>query len=128
PASVCVDSGIILGSLSPGGTWSCSNTHATIVAGTVTGVTAGSDIISYTVSNACATRTTTKVITINPLPDAGTITGSGSICPGSSISLTDTTTGGTWSSANTAIANVSGAGVVTGVTTGVSTILYMVTN
>ncbi len=126
PSSVCVSSSITLTNAVTGGTWSSSNATATVVGGVVTGVTAGIDTIRYSVTNGCGIDTATAIITINPLPNAGTIAGPASVCVGSSITLTDAVTGGTWSSSN-ATATVVG-GVVTGVTAGIDTIRYSVTN
>ncbi|MCK7558362.1 Ig-like domain-containing protein [Chitinophaga sedimenti] len=47
---------------------------------------------------------------------------------GATINLTNTLAGGVWSSSNTAIATVSGTGVVTGIAAGAATITYTVTN
>ena len=111
-----------------GGTWSISNSRATIsVSGVVTGITAGLDTVSYTVINGCGTDIATKIITINPLPDAGTISGPSSVCVGSSITMTDAATGGAWSSSN-ARATITTGGIVTGVTSGIDSIYYTVTN
>ncbi len=63
-----------------------------------------------------------------PLPDAGTVTGVGSIAIGSSSLFTDPVPGGVWSSSSPSIATVSGSGLVTGVSGGNSTISYSVTN
>ncbi len=52
------------------------------------------------------------------------ITGPGNICAGGSITLTDTSAGGIWSSSNPAIATVSASGVVVGLTAGNSIISY----
>jgi hypothetical protein len=56
------------------------------------------------------------------------ITGSDSVGIGSTISLTDSAAGGTWSSSDTSIATISTTGVVSGLDTGMTTITYMVTN
>ena len=126
-SSVCVNATITLADVATGGVWSSSNATATVSGGNVSGVTAGVDTIMYSVTNVCGTATATKIITVNPLPNAGSITGSASgVCVGSTITLTDVVTGGVWSSSN-AIATVTG-GVVTGVTAGTSTIIYTVTN
>ncbi len=61
-------------------------------------------------------------------PIAGTITGSSNTYVGSSIALTNTTPGGTWSSGSTSIASVGSTGIVTGVATGTALISYSVTN
>jgi hypothetical protein len=124
-SSVCVAATTTLTDVTAGGIWSSSNTTATVSTGVVTGVTAGTDTIRYTVTNTCGTAIASKTITINPLPSAGTITGSSSVCIGATTTLTDGTTGGVWSSGSRA--TVLG-GVVTGVSSGVDTIKYAVTN
>ena len=126
-SSVCTGNTTTLTDTATGGLWTATNSHATVVGGLVTGVSAGVDTIRYTVTNTCGTDTATKAITVNASPDAGTISGSGTVCTGSTTTLTDTVTGGTWHSSN-ATASVSPGGVVTGVTTGVDTIRYIVNN
>ena len=72
------------------------------------------------------TMTGSALVTINPvpLPIACPLSGC-QVCAGSSVTVTDPTTGGTWSSSNTAIATVgAGTGVVTGVAQGVLVITY----
>ena len=54
------------------------------------------------------------------------ITGTGTLCSGSTTPLHDATTGGTWTSGTTTIATVSATGVVTGVSSGTSIITYTV--
>ena len=121
---VCVGATTMLGDTLSGGAWSASNGHATVSGGIVTGITPGIDTIIYT--NSCGLASTSRIVTINALPSAGTITGLSSVCAGFTISLTDLATGGIWSAANTN-ATVSG-GTVTGVTAGTDTIKYSVTN
>ncbi len=112
-----------------GGTWSSSNTAvATINAsGVVSGVAAGTATITYSVSaNGCNTSTSTTVI-INALPNAGTISGTTTICAGATTSLiSNGLTGGSWSSSNTAVATVNASGVVSGVAAGTATVTYAV--
>jgi hypothetical protein len=126
PSGVCVGSSITLTDVATGGAWSASNAHATISGGIATGVTAGIDTIMYTVSGSCGTAIARKTITVNPLPNAGTISGASSVCVSSSITLSDGVAGGAWSVSN-AHATVSG-GIVTGATAGIDTIIYSVTN
>ena len=53
------------------------------------------------------------------------ITGPTSLCIGSTVTLHDSTAGGTWSSSNTAVCTIGlSTGVVYGVTPGTSTITY----
>ncbi len=127
PTHVCPGSTITLSDATSGGTWSASNANATVSGlGVVTGVTSGTDVISYSVVASCGTAVATFTVTIDPLPNAGTIVGSTNVCVGSSITLTDAVPGGTWSASN-ANATVSSTGVVTGVTAGAVTISYSVT-
>ena len=116
-----------------GGSWSSNNTAAATVnsvTGLVTGVAAGSATISYTVSGTCGSSVSSANITINPLPNPGIVSGSLTVCAGSTTPYTSTgTIGGGWSSGNSGIATVNSiTGVVTGVTAGSTTINYTVTN
>lgn len=129
-SSLCALATIILSNVVLGGVWSSSNTvSATIgsASGIVNGVATGTTIISYTVSNSCGTAVTTKLVTVNPLPNAGTITGLSTVCVGSTLILTDAIAGGIWSMSN-ANASIGSTGIVTGVTAGIDTVMYSVTN
>jgi gliding motility-associated-like protein len=116
-----------LGSLSPPSTtvapWVSSDvSKATVdVNGLVTGVASGTAVITYTNVNGC---TTTQTVTINSLP---TISGILSVCKGESRQLT-ASSAGTWVSSNVSIANVSSAGLVSGVDSGTVTITFTNTN
>ncbi len=96
------------------GSWSSSNPLiATIVSysGDVTGLTAGTTTISYTLPTGCYA---TLPYTINPLPEP--IGGPNTVCGNATIYLTDFSFGGTWSSSNSSFASIgSGTGIVTGV-------------
>jgi hypothetical protein len=85
----------------------------------VTGVTAGTALISYTIGTGCYT---TAIFTINASPSS--ITGTLSTCVGSPTSLSNATSGGTWSSGSPGVATVNTAGVATGVASGTATITY----
>ena len=105
-----------------GGSWSSSNTSVATVnsSGTVTGVGSGTDTITYAMATGCKVTTT---VTVNPLPKV--IDGPGAVCIYSSITLSDTVTGGLWTSSNSSVASVnSSTGVVSGVATGGATISY----
>ncbi len=67
-------------------------------------------------------------ITVNPLPDAGSISGPSLVCIGSAITLSNTATGGSWVSSNTALATVNTSGIVTGIAAGSPIISYTATN
>ncbi|MGL2967295.1 T9SS type A sorting domain-containing protein [Flavobacterium sp. XGLA_31] len=68
------------------------------------------------------------VFTVNPLPFVDAISGSTTICIGATTALTDTTTGGIWSSSAPGIATVNTDGVVSGLSAGSSIITYTYTN
>ncbi len=127
---VCQSSNITLSTTGTGGSWSSSNTAIATVtsAGVVYGLLGGSAVISYTVPGVCGAGIATSTITVNPLPNAGTISGTTTICQLTSSLLTVSATGGVWSSSNTAVASVSSSGTVYGITSGSAIISYAVTN
>jgi hypothetical protein len=110
-----------------------------LLAGTVSGTgavidfglftTAGTyTVIAYAAVTGCATTMSgSAVVSINPLP---TVTGSAyTVAPAppgpTSITLTGSISGGTWSSSNTSIATVGAStGVVSGISLGTSIISY----
>ena len=112
-----------------GGVWSSSSTAVATISssGLVTAIAAGASIISYTVTGACGTAVATAVFTVGSLPVVSPITGTTTLCIGSTSALYDGTISGVWSSSNTAIAVISGSGIVTGIAAGTATISYKVT-
>lgn len=66
---------------------------------------------------------TTEAITLTA-DEITPITGRDTACMEHTITLTDATPGGTWTSSNPAVATVSSTGVVTGLATGTATISY----
>ncbi len=115
-----------LSNATSGGTWSSSVTAKATVgltSGIVTGVAAGTTNITYRVSTGCISITQ---VTVNAALAA--ITGTTSVCVAQTITLSHATSGGTWSSSNTAKAVVDTAGVVTGVSAGVVYITYTLTS
>ena len=84
---------------------------------------------TVTSSGVVATASGSVVITVNPLPSTGTITGASSVCVGSTVTLSDVVSSGTWSSSNTSFATVgSTTGIVSGIANGTVTINYTLTN
>lgn len=121
---VCVGFTTALSGTAGAGTWSSGNTAVATVgsaSGIVTGKAAGTATITYTLG-ACGTATT--IVTVNPLP--APIIGNPNVCiGGNTTTLSDATTGGTWSSLNGSVATVNPAtGVVTSVAFGTAPILY----
>ena len=123
--SVCSGSVISLSDASSSGTWSSNNTSVASVntaTGVVTGVGAGSATISYSDGGFGCFATTT--ITVNTSPSV--VSGVNALCAGTNATLSDAFAGGIWSSDNTAVATISGAGVVYGVSTGTANISYTI--
>ena len=124
PTRVCVGQTIALSDAIPGGTWTSNYvTMATVGAttGIVTGVAsvATAPTISYTLSNGCRSTYAVTVYALSPI--AGTST----LCQSMSLTLTDGTAGGTWSTSDATIALGSTTGLVNGLTPGSATITYL---
>jgi uncharacterized protein YjdB len=131
PSFACMGSTITLTNTVTGGVWSTNNPAiATIdTNGVLTPVDAGFVVVHYTFTNFCGTADTTDTVHVNPLPVAGFISNPvAALCVGQSVTLTDTTSGGVWSTSAPAILTVTSAGVVTGLTSGTGVISYTVTN
>lgn len=128
-STICVGSTIGLSDTTPGGIWSCGTGIASVSSsGTVSAIVAGIAIISYTTTNSCGSNTATGMVTIDPMPQAGTITSTASLCAGSVIALSSTSPGGGWLAGGSGIITLSSAGVVTGVAEGTATVSYIVSN
>lgn len=122
PSQVCAGQTISLADATPGGTWSSGTTTVAGIsaAGVLSGVAAGTTLVSYTLANGC--RATT-IVTVNPVPPS--ITGSTNLCPSTSVTLSNTMIGGTWSSTYTSVVAVDAAmGVVSGLTSGMAVVTY----
>lgn len=123
-ANVCVGSATSLSNASTGGVWSSGSTSVASIdatSGTLTGVNAGTAIVTYQFAVTGCRRTT--VATVNALP--GIIGGTASTCPGASTLLTNAMFGGTWSSSDATIAAIGSAtGLVTGGVSGTVNVTY----
>ena len=130
PSGVCLGSAITLTDAVTGGVWSSSNPSTATVSttGVVTGLAAGVANIYYTTTNGCGSTNVTVSMTVSAPPTVTAISGTSVLCQGTSVSLSETTTGGTWSSSNALVAAVSATGVVTGAAGGTAVISYSVTN
>ena len=125
---ICVDATAALSDTSIGGIWSAAPTAAGSIstAGVVAGMSTGEVMVSYTTSRYGCSQSMTVSVDAAPT-GAGAITGSSNVCAGSSITLSDATTGGTWSAAG-AVAIGSLSGIVTASSAGTATISYTVSN
>lgn len=127
--TICVSATTLLTGSPSGGTWSSSNPTIALVGtatGVVTGITAGTAVITYTLPTGCF-----KTVSVNVITTPGPIScaAGGSIlcqlCVLGTMTLTNPNPGGTWSSSNPSVATIgSSSGLVTGVTVGVTTITY----
>ncbi len=126
---VCLGTTTTLSDVTPGGLFTSSFPGiASIdpVLGTVTGNAAGNTTISYIITaTGCYA---TMAFTVNPLPVVAPIGGVTHQCLGLTSTLTETTIGGVWSSASSAIASITAGGVVTGNVLGSTTITYTYTD
>lgn len=129
--SLCTGLTSTLSSSVGGGTWSSSNTAVGTIdaSGVLTGISAGTTNVTYTVTGACGTVFTTTNVTVTTSASAGTLSGPSSVCNGATITLGSTVTGGTWVSSNTAVAPVGfTTGVVTGSSVGTATLTYTISS
>ena len=124
--TVCSGATTPLSDGTSGGSWSSSNLAAATAgsgSGLVTGVgTGGVSTISYTLGTGCYA---TAVVTVNAAI-AAAIAGPSNACTGQTMTLSDATPGGSWSSSATSIATVGSSGIVSGITPGSATISYAV--
>lgn len=113
-----------------GGAWFSNNGNININStGEVTGLTAGTSVISYIVNNTCGQDTATKVVTVVNLPNAGQISGpSASVCINNSLQLTTNgDAGGVWTTSNSNC-SVDSTGMVTGLFQGTCIVEYIVSS
>ncbi|RYY41039.1 MAG: T9SS type B sorting domain-containing protein [Chitinophagaceae bacterium] len=131
PATLCIGATATFTNALAGGTWSSSNTAIASInasTGVVTGVAAGGPVtITYTVTTNGCTGTSNSTLNVNAAPSIAPIANF-PLCTGAGTTLTPSVAGGTWSSANTSVATVTNAGVVTGTGTGSAILTYTVTN
>lgn len=129
-AAICEGSITTMAVATTGGTWNSSATGVATIstAGVVTALAAGTTTIAYYVLSACGGAASSIIMTVNPLPVTGTITGAAVVCVGGTVVLSNAVTGGTWSSSDAGVAGISSSGTVTGVTVGSAVISYTVVN
>ncbi|MCX6209992.1 MAG: Ig-like domain-containing protein [Bacteroidetes bacterium] len=101
-SSVCMGATLLLTDATAGGTWNSSDLSiAAVVNGTVYPIAPGVVAITYTVGSGACAAVASKNVIIYESPNVGAITGNTAICVGSTSQLSNTTTGGVWSSSNT---------------------------
>ncbi len=111
-----------------GGAWRTTSSTARVTsAGVVSGVTAGTAVITYTVSNVCGSRYTTTSILIDTVPEPQPILGPTHLCPGLGATYSISTHGPAWSLSNSR-ALVDSLGRLVAVFSGYDTLLHTDTN
>ncbi len=124
PSTFCSTVPTPLFNVVPGGIWISNNTsiaNVDSVTGFVSGVTAGTTIITYSLGAGCI-----AIHTVSLLPGPPPVTGNVSVCIGGTSTLADAASGGDWSSSNTSIATISSTGDVNSVSIGTATITYQI--
>ena len=135
-ASICAGSTFTTSGISSNGTvaWTTSGTgtftNGTTATATYTpsaaDITAGSVTLTMTVTGT-STVSDAMVLTITPQPSAGNLSGTQSVCVGSTTTFSSTVSGGSWTTSDANIASIDASGVITGVAAGTATITYTVT-
>jgi len=131
PASLCAGNNATYTDSMTAGVWSSSNASVFTVgssSGVVTAVSAGVANLSYTINSGLCTGTGVIPVTVNALPVLAAISGPANVCNGTTITLTDATSGGTWSSGTPSVATIGSTGIVTPVSVGTTIITYSYNN
>ncbi|MDI9258042.1 T9SS type A sorting domain-containing protein [Flavobacterium sedimenticola] len=136
PSSGCVGSNtavVITGNYIAGATAvNFNGTAATFVQNSSTQITAtlpvGATTGTISLTTPQGTGTSSTNFTVNPLPVVDAITGNTTVCAGASTILSNSTLGGSWSSASPAVATVTTSGEVTGLIGGNTIISYTFTD
>ena len=131
--TICIGTTTFITSPLPGGAWTVFNGDAVVGSpvdsGTaVYGGTAGTDTVYFSLTTFCGTAVYKHIIHILNVPTGGTIVGDSVVCAGSTLTLTDTAVGGTWSSGTPGVAAIASTGIVTAVSAGTTIISYTISN
>lgn len=111
---------------SPGVSYSWSNGSTSQNVNVSTG---GPVTVQVTGTNGCSTTSAPQAITVHALPVLDPIAGASGVCVGSTGTITNTTSGGTWTSANANVAVVNAlTGIVSGNSIGTANMTYSYTN
>ena len=129
-ASICPGASSTMSSSVTGGTWTTTDPSIVSITtgGTVTGMASGTANVAYTRNNGCFSTRNVRPVRVNGATTLGLIGGPSVVVMPATIALTNPVAGGSWSSTNTSVANISSGGVVTGVAYGLDTIIYSYTN
>ena len=127
PDSLCAGSINTFATSSSGGIWASASAIATIdSSGNLIATLPGVDSIFYSVSNLCGISRAIHIVTIDPLPNAGIITGPDSICTGTETHFNVSASGGIWTGGGP-YTEWGAPGNVTALIGGYDTIQYVIT-
>ena len=128
PTAVCLGSTITLSSTIAGGLWSSNNMAIGTVgsmSGILGGIAPGTDTVLYQITNTCGNVSTAAFISVDTVLIGQPISGPWATCIGHIIDLTDTVSGGTWSSSGV-YAYVNASGMVEGISAGFEVVHYII--
>lgn len=130
----CKDGSTVFSVTTTGGVWSSNNTSVASVidaglVAQVNGINLGIATITYTVNNVqgCETKVV-RDITVYSKPLVSSVSGSGVACTGTTLLLSNSTTGGVWSIDSMNIATISSIGELVPIKEGIVNASYTVTN
>jgi len=126
PNVVCIGNDITLSDPTPGGTWSTTAPASVVTVGVSSGIVHGVGAGAATVVYSLAGIGCSSSATVNVSPVPGALVGPDSVCSGSTVSLTPTVSGGTWSASPSSVASVDASGNVTGLSPGGANIVYSI--
>ncbi len=130
PSIICLGSTATLTDSTSGGVWTSGSPAIITIdpsTGVATGVAVGGSIITYTVTGACGSSSAVAYVTVSNTTGTGTISGGSSVAIGSSLNLSESVSGGTWSVAPSSIATINPTtGVLYGVAAGTANVTYSV--
>ena len=133
---ICVNDTITLLSVTRGATlgtlWNSLNENYLHIinsqTGSSVGVGGGLANLQYVATNACGVNLGKTSLTVNALPVIPAIVGRPTLCLKDTLTYTDTTLNGIWSSSNPAAASITSTGFVTALASGNTIVRYAVTS
>lgn len=129
--TVCVHDSVIVITSTPGGVWTIADSSIATVGSTgfIIGTTAGTTLITYTVTNSfgCSSEVH-NFFTVMAIPDTPVVTGPDTMCVNTGETFTTSIPGGVWQSSNPSVAMVDTTGYVFILDTGTVSINYILSN
>ena len=108
--------------------WQVGGSNIVGATSSVYTATTGGDYTVIVSQGVCTVTSSPTTVTVNTTATVAAISGAPKVCTGLNVTLTDATTGGTWSSGSSNVSVGASTGVVTGVSAGTAIITYSYTN